>query len=285
MNWPPPYEKCVHAQGHFDENHSLWESKIYLCHAGVRRQFASALPCNQWWFSTEAASSLKRLNDGRRVLHVKVPGSQKRTSIAPFSRRVFRMITAIHPLHFPLLCASCFVRRIGYFRHVNLSLFLRNSTRTHIVCVFISLAVGQLSQRQLILLKIWIRDPSVRSVYRETLCDTQNIFHILNWFDISLTRLQRSGVFDTYSSVCECFIHRKARFSETRQKVPISNLMWAVTIIDLSNIAVFCHSSISSNQIHICWIYHEEEHRWTTRSCNMEIKKHRHRFAENVVIE
>ena len=124
---------------------------VILC---ALREVASNLTLLQLRTITEGASSLRRLNDGRRVLHVKVPGSQKRTSIAPFSRRVFRMITAIHPLHFPLLCASCFVRRIGYFRHVNLSLFLRNSTRTHIVCVFISLAVGQLSQRQLILLKI-----------------------------------------------------------------------------------------------------------------------------------
>ena len=65
--------------------------------------------------------------------------------------------------------------------------------------------------------------------------------------------------------VCVCFIHRKARFPETRQKVPISNLMrvvmtslfstfpfGAVTIIDPSNIVFGRHELISSNQIHIC---------------------------------
>ena len=69
----------------------------------------------------------------------------------------------------------------------------------------------------------------------------------------------------------------KARFPETRQKVPISNLIWVVMTslfstvpfwvvmtIDPNYILVGRHESISSNHIHICWIYHERGHRWKT---------------------
>ncbi len=90
-------------------------------------------------------------------------------------------------------------------------------------------------------------------------------------------RSPRRHIYMYMSEWVTALFTEKARFPETSQKVPISNLIWVgmtslfstvpfwvVMIIDSSNIVYDRHESISSNHIHICWIYHDGEHRWMT---------------------